>query len=118
MIWSLETDDFRGKCGQGKYPLLTTIYTKLNGAVSRPTVNPDVQTTKSPDVVVPTSPPGQGFKCTKDGYFRDPDNCSVFYVCVKQGEWDFAKHKYSCGEDAAFDESTSTCTFKHLIPGC
>lgn len=29
MIWSIETDDFRGKCGQ-KYPLLNAINNKLN----------------------------------------------------------------------------------------
>ncbi|GFS46560.1 chitotriosidase-1 [Nephila pilipes] len=115
MIWSLETDDFRGKCGQGKYPLLTTIATKLNGAVNRPTINPE-EVTKKPDVVVTSNPDGQ-FRCTKDGYFRDPNNCSVFYFCVKEGQ-DFAKHRYTCGEDAAFDETTSTCTFKNQIPGC
>ncbi|CAL1277040.1 unnamed protein product [Larinioides sclopetarius] len=31
MIWSLETDDFKGNCGAGKYPLLSAISRKLNG---------------------------------------------------------------------------------------
>ena len=31
MIWSLETDDFLGKCGLGNNPLLTAIRTSLNG---------------------------------------------------------------------------------------
>ncbi|CAL1277036.1 unnamed protein product [Larinioides sclopetarius] len=31
MIWALETDDFTGKCGGGKYSLLSTIYKNLNG---------------------------------------------------------------------------------------
>ena len=31
MVWSLEFDDFKGKCGGGNYPLLTKIYDMLNG---------------------------------------------------------------------------------------
>ena len=31
MFWSLETDDFQGKCGQGKYPLIRTAFQILIG---------------------------------------------------------------------------------------
>ncbi|XP_056635640.1 acidic mammalian chitinase-like [Diorhabda sublineata] len=30
MIWSLDTDDFLGNCGGGKYPLISTIKNRLN----------------------------------------------------------------------------------------
>ena len=33
MIWSIETDDFRGKCGNGKFPLLSAIRKGLNGQI-------------------------------------------------------------------------------------
>lgn len=32
MIWSLETDDFHGYCGEGKYPLLKVLSKNLNGS--------------------------------------------------------------------------------------
>lgn len=30
MIWSIESDDFHGHCGSGKFPLLRTISKHLN----------------------------------------------------------------------------------------
>lgn len=30
MIWSIETDDFRGTCSDGKYPLLRAVNRALN----------------------------------------------------------------------------------------
>lgn len=32
MIWSIDTDDFSGHCGEGKYPLLKTITKSLNNS--------------------------------------------------------------------------------------
>lgn len=32
MIWALDLDDFNNKCGQGKYPLLSTIRNILGSA--------------------------------------------------------------------------------------
>jgi hypothetical protein len=39
MIWSLETEDFLGKCQGIKYPLLTAINEVLNGGVVSTVIN-------------------------------------------------------------------------------
>jgi hypothetical protein len=38
MIWSVETDDFLGKCNGAKYPLLTAINSALFGDVTVSTI--------------------------------------------------------------------------------
>jgi chitinase len=31
MIWAMEYDDFKNRCGAGKYPLLNKVHDMLNG---------------------------------------------------------------------------------------
>lgn len=51
MVWSIESDDFRGVCGE-KYPLLNEIFHHLNGNNSKPNSNTFSPTT----VKIPPTP--------------------------------------------------------------
>ncbi|GBM66514.1 Chitotriosidase-1 [Araneus ventricosus] len=125
MIWSLETDDFRGICGGGKYPLLTTIASKLKGKIQAP--DPKRKTITRPalvpiitrPVVVPTTTQRrQEFSCTKEGYSRDPSNCSVFYYCKPRVQNAFYKYNFNCPGGTAYDSSLLVCKWKNKVPGC
>lgn len=50
MVWSIETDDFRGSCHGNPFILIKTIYETLNGQIVYP----------SPPTGNPTSPGGGG----------------------------------------------------------
>lgn len=128
MIWSLETDDFRGKCHGHKYPLLTIINDDLNGPSTRVTVEPDTKVTNGVrPTVAPTQPPqpettksddGTVLTCTGEGTFRHPTNCEKFYTCTASGEGRYRINVFDCGPGTAFDEASKMCTFKHLVKDC
>lgn len=97
MLWSLETDDFRGLCGP-RYPLLSTINNALgmnggNNPTPAPTsAPPTAGPTSAPPTSGPTSGPPSGGKCNGDGYYQASGNCHDFYQCSGGNKYDF-----SCG---------------------
>jgi hypothetical protein len=58
MIWSLALDDFKGTmCGEGKYPLISSIKETLSAAAERGPVNSTAVVTVKPTVVATTKSP-------------------------------------------------------------
>ncbi|XP_048250968.1 uncharacterized protein LOC124137847 isoform X6 [Haliotis rufescens] len=54
------------------------------------------------------------FVCpSREGYFRDPKTCTMFYEC-KEG---VPKSK-SCGPETLFDDKKKKCTWPELVPDC
>ncbi|KAG0430926.1 hypothetical protein HPB47_022255, partial [Ixodes persulcatus] len=80
VVWSIDTDDFRGQCGWEKNPLLEAI----RKALQLNTDEPD------PSTPAPTRPPcqpetPQKFKCTKEGFVPHPESDQQYIQCVKRG---------------------------------
>lgn len=122
MIWSVETDDFRGTCGE-KYPLLYTINRVLRGYNPSPSTS---TTTKRPNTgpatatkPLTTTPSSSSpiFGCTHEGYVRDPKDCSIFYYCQKIND-KYMANKFYCPYSLVFDTTINGCNYKYNVPGC
>ncbi|XP_059612894.1 chitinase-3-like protein 1 isoform X2 [Phlebotomus argentipes] len=100
MMWSIETDDFKGFCGRGAFPLLKEINSALLG-----TNFPPVETTPVPSVT--TQKPQE---CLQDGFSRDPDQCNVFYICEGGNIYQFI-----CPEGLVFDTVNNICNWPSLV---
>lgn len=105
MVWSIETDDFLGICGKGKFPLLNVI-----SSIIRNEDPEEILTTNSPATTAATESPISQFVCPSDGVFRDPKNCSKFYVCSGTSAFDF-----TCPNGLMFDLKTNTCNWPSQV---
>ena len=124
MVWSVETDDFRGKCGE-KYPLLKTINAVLRGRV--PVVDetvPEPKPTKAPieqtpitvvdndnegnSNIISNSDGDSSEICKSPGNTADPDTCG-FIQCVDNGRGGFNQHPIPCPAGLCYKPSAGVC---------
>lgn len=62
-------------------------------------------------VVIVLAAAAQGeaaFECKEEGFFVNPDDCSLFYRCVDY-DGTLTKFDFQCGPGTLFDESLGTC---------
>ncbi|XP_022240292.1 chitinase-3-like protein 1 [Limulus polyphemus] len=146
MIWSLDTDDFQGKCHGVRYPLLKVLSEDLNvsgdhvttylpSTNSKPnssvvTKETDVTTTSpvtnpTDGNTFPTKYPvstttvddESGLKCTKEGWFRFPNDCTRFYRCERVGNT-FRIHFFKCPSGTVFSEIFKVCSYPDFVHEC
>ncbi|XP_044021360.1 chitinase-3-like protein 1 [Aphidius gifuensis] len=118
MVWSLETDDFRGKCGK-KYPLLNTLHEVLSGneptkpviTTQKPTsttAQPSVTTTTAAPTHPWTDKPSGSFVCPGLGNFADPESCN-FYQCVHAANGGYTAIKTQCPSGLCWNSEKNYC---------
>uniref|UniRef100_A0A182PEJ9 Chitinase n=1 Tax=Anopheles epiroticus TaxID=199890 RepID=A0A182PEJ9_9DIPT len=133
MVWSIESDDARGICGEGQNPITSAVYREVFGsgnptpgtttsAATTTTARPATTTTTARPVTTTsattyrttttatTSRPSQKLVCPASGFLRDPNNCSQFYQCYPglpvQESW-----LLRCPSGLYFDPTSSVCTY-------
>jgi hypothetical protein len=140
MVWSLDTDDFRGRCGQGKFPIVNEIKKTLASGATipippsapgpAPTSQPTNPTQAPPATDAPTpaptqaptqaptpAPPGQEFKCENAGLYKHETTCSKYYECVANiaQSGGFNKYERSCAPGTLFSTVISFCNFANQV---
>ncbi|KAH9512568.1 hypothetical protein Btru_038813 [Bulinus truncatus] len=55
----------------------------------------------------------ESFDCPRDGFFRDQDDCSVYYLCAA-GE----ALRMTCEQGTSFDVNLNMCVWSYLVDGC
>lgn len=60
------------------------------------------------------------FECTRQGYYRNPNDCSRFYRCVKFDQYidDYTVFEYDCPSGLVFDDRWEVCAWPSAAPPC
>jgi len=116
MFWSIDTDDYWGKCGP-RYTLILAAAEELNGGKM---TTPEGWTTPDPDVspttAGPETPPPTDWCDGSSGYKPHPENCHEYYACLI-GDNGWVIRMESCG-NLAFNPDTQGCDWPYNVPGC
>ncbi|XP_015593689.1 chitinase-3-like protein 1 [Cephus cinctus] len=119
MLWSIETDDFNGICGD-KYPLLKALNNILRDDSDS---SNDIESTTGPSTTVTNtgntqeSAPGGAISdiCAASGFIRDPNNCRKFYLCQKVYSNNYQVIELNCAVGLYFDTKLNVCNYQNLV---
>ncbi|XP_046444774.1 mucin-5AC-like isoform X9 [Daphnia pulex] len=75
---------------------------------------------RSGETSVVRQPLESSLQCSRQGYYRHPEDCGSFYRCVKFDQYvdDFTVFEYDCPEGLVFDEKWEVCTWPSQAAPC
>nr|AHZ21076.1 chitinase [Eriocheir sinensis] len=118
MVWSVETDDFLGKCGR-EFNLIKTMVETFTGTDITPpptqstTTRDPSETTPSPITKPPTSPP-EGV-CSKPGINADPDDCHHYWLCAQNVNGGYDATEEPCADGTLFNPESFICDWDYVV---
>lgn len=128
MVWTLDNDDFRGKCYGEQSPLVNTLKSALQEGESllttKATRSPKVtsrttttkpKTTRKPSTLPPftTPDPGPPFECEDEGFFNNPTDCKKYFWCLDSGPSNLGlvAHSFTCPSGLFFNKARDSCDY-------
>ncbi|XP_065567639.1 uncharacterized protein LOC136031786 [Artemia franciscana] len=149
-VFYIDTDDTQADCGKEKYPITKALQETLSSfTLSRRsavlesleedllTLSTDARPVYYNNVklseyrinrIVDNDGYNKAYRetseialtCSRQGYFRNPENCNYFYRCVKFNQYtdDFTVFEYLCPEGLVFDEKWEVCTWPSQTSPC
>lgn len=111
MVWSLESDDFRGVCNGQRNILMNTIYTDLHNGEGPSSTSSSTASNVPTTIGSTTANPSVPNDCALEGMFPNPDFCDKYYICTPDGQ----KYEFSCPDGLLFDPVYNYCNWPDQV---
>lgn len=115
MIWSIDMDDFRGVCGNGKFPLVNAMKAELEDYTIKLEYNGPYEGTSTSGAYTTKDP--NAVSCEEEdghiSYHPDKADCTMYYMC--EGE---RKHHMPCPSNLVFNPNENVCDWPENVEGC
>ncbi|KAI4456666.1 chitinase [Holotrichia oblita] len=115
MIWSVDMDDFRGRCGGGKYPLINAMRQELEGYKVKLEYSGPYESS-APIGQYTTKDPNE-IKCEEEeghiSYHPDKSDCTRYWMC--EGD---RKHHMPCPLKLVFNPDQNVCDWPENVESC
>lgn len=115
MVWSIDMDDFSGRCGSGKFPLLTALNAELEDYKVDLEYEGPYESYK-PGGKYTTKDPNEVTCAEQEGhisYHPDKLDCTHYYMC--EGE---RKHHMPCPANLVFNPNENVCDWPENVESC
>ncbi|XP_058457279.1 probable chitinase 10 [Malaya genurostris] len=115
MVWSIDMDDFSGRCGSGKFPLLSVLNNELEDYKVLLEYDGPYESS-GPRGAYTTKDPNEVTCAEEDGhisYHPDKSDCTHYFMC--EGE---RKHHMPCPANLVFNPNENVCDWPENVEGC
>ncbi|KAK4287587.1 hypothetical protein Pmani_039342 [Petrolisthes manimaculis] len=119
MVWSIETDDFKGKCHSREFHLIKTMVEAFSGSEitpppTDPTTTPDPNATTLSPHTTPNTPPPDGV-CQAPGINPDPNNCHHYWLCSQNASGGYDATEEPCAPNTLFNTMNYICDWDYVV---
>ncbi|KAK8736986.1 hypothetical protein OTU49_004753, partial [Cherax quadricarinatus] len=122
MVWSIDTDDFRGDCNARPYDLIKSMAETFAGEIvtlpppaSTTTRDPNAPTTTTISTTTTTAQPPPDGVCTGPGNNADPNDCTHYYECAPNTSGGYDATEEECPEGTLYSPSTHLCDWATTV---
>ncbi|XP_052759372.1 serine-rich adhesin for platelets [Galleria mellonella] len=80
--------------------------------------NKPISSTSITTIITSEQPTTNGNECSSNGFMSDKNDCKKFYRCVDDGNGNYIRYDFTCGEGTVWDSNIEACNHAWAVESC